>query len=398
MDLALILLGALALIKGTVSVSDSLRYRIKILAALKQATFNYLPKVTVIVPCKEVDPEFEENISAVMNQKYDNFSMVFVTGTPNDSAYSSLEKIKLVSRNSNIRLVTAGLARKCSQKIHNLLRGIEEVEESMEVLVFADSDIRPHTTWLRSLVAPLNDENVGASTGYRWYNPIKGNIWSALRSIWNMTSANLLFSDEHNFAWGGSMAIRKKTFEELHIAQKWQNGLSDDMILTRAVKDGGYKIKFVPQSIVASIEKTSFNELIEWTSRQMTIVRIYDPRLWKLAAYPQWVFNLIFIFGLILVFKGLINRTAIPFAAWLMLSDLPLGALINFVRYSSFKIAMPHYQDQIKPFWWVYVALHLGASFVMSLSFINSRRTNRITWHGIHYEMRSPEKTVVLNL
>jgi cellulose synthase/poly-beta-1,6-N-acetylglucosamine synthase-like glycosyltransferase len=393
----LILFGALAVLRGLVSLFDSIRYKTKVDAALKQKHSPFSPNVTTIVPCKGVEPDFEENIEGILKQKYEKYSIIFVTSTHKDPAYLCLEKILSQSTSRNAKLVIAPMTQNCSQKIQNLLQGVQEVGEDTEVLVFADSDIRPHENWLRDLVAPLQDKKTGASTGYRWYMPIKGNLWSAVRSVWNMTSANLLFHDTYNFAWGGSMAIPKEVFERLKIAPKWQNGLSDDMIFTQAVKRGGYKIKFVPQCLVASFEKTTWPSLLEWTSRQMTIVRIYDPKLWKLAALPQWFFNAIFVLGLILVLKGLLFKTAIPLAAWLMLSDLPLGAVINSIRFSSFKNAMPHYRKQMAPYWWAYVGLHLLSSFVMSLSLIKSAFSNRITWRGIRYEMRSPEETVVFN-
>ncbi|NIR51131.1 glycosyltransferase family 2 protein, partial [candidate division KSB1 bacterium] len=237
---------------------------------------------------------------------------------------------------------------------------------------------------------------IGATSGYRWYMPIKGNFWSLVRSVWNMTSANVLFSDKYNFAWGGSMAIRRTTFEELRIVRKWQTGLSDDMILSQAVKAGGYQIKFVPQSIVATYEKTSWRSLLEWTSRQLTIVRMYEPKLWKFAAFPQWLFNLIFLLGSYLVLKGLLTNSVIPVAAWLMMSDLPMGGIINSVRFSTFQKVMPAFRKQMASYWWAYATLHLVASFVMSWSLLKSSRSNRITWRGIQYEMRSPERTVVI--
>ncbi|MFQ5708378.1 MAG: glycosyltransferase [bacterium] len=391
------LAGTLALLRNLISVIDSFKFRAKVAAALTEVKPRYWPKVAVLIPCKEADPQFRENISSILQQQYGTFSVIFVTGSTQDPAYKELLELTAAENTGATKLVTAGLARRHSQKIHNLLRGLREVAEEAEVLVFADSDIRVRENWLAHLVAPLLKQQVGAATGYRWYLPIAGNFWSAVRSVWNMTSANLLFSDKYNFTWGGSMAIRKETFEVLKIAERWQNGLSDDMILTRAVKQGDYRIEFVPQSLGLSCEQTNWSALLEWTARQMTIVRVYDARLWRLAAWPQWTFNLIFVAGLFLACRGLLLETPIPKAAWVMMSDLPLGALINYIRFSSFMKAMPHYREKMQTFWWAYVGLHLLSSFVMSLSLIKSAAHRRVAWHGIRYEMRSAEETVVLD-
>jgi len=120
------------------------------------------------------------------------------------------------------------------------------------------------------------------------------------------------------------------------------------------------------------------------------------PKLWKYSAITQWVFDSFFLFGLIIVLKALIFQTAIPIAAWFLLSDLPFHALINAVRFFMFKNALAPYRDEIASQWWIYVTLHPVSSYVMNLSLIKSCLTKKITWRGIQYEMRSAGETVVV--
>ena len=396
-NILFITLGLIALFRNLISLYQSLQNKRNVTNCLKKGNENFFPKVSVIVPCKGVDPNFDKNITAILSQNYSECGYVFVTESSADPAYISLENILKNFESRTIKLVTSSHAKNNSQKIQNQLHGLKEVGENSEVLIFADSDIQPNPDWLRNLIAPLKEKSIGAATGYRWYMPMKGNFWSAVRSVWNMAGANVLFFESVNFAWGGSMAIRKKTFEELNIAQKWQNGLSDDSILTNAVKENGLKIKFVPACLSATYEKISWHSLIEWATRQMTIVRIYMPKLWKYAAFTQWVFDSIFLLGLIIVLKALLFKTAIPIAAWFMLSDLPFHALTNAVRFCMFKNALAFYRDEIATQWWIYVALHPISSFIMNLSLIKSCLTKKITWRGIQYEMRSAGETVVVS-
>jgi cellulose synthase/poly-beta-1,6-N-acetylglucosamine synthase-like glycosyltransferase len=379
------------------SVIDSLRYQRNITAALDENHPPFSPHVNIILPCKGLEPGFENNVAALLNQSYPSFKLICITEAIDDPAYPVLEKLSAEDVGSKMTLATAGRTRDASQKIHNLLAGLQRVENHARVLAFADSDIRVHKDWLQNLVAPLQEKSIGAATGYRWYMPIPGNFWSAVRSVWNMTSANLLFSDVFNFAWGGSLAIRKKTFAELRIAEKWRGGLSDDMILSNAVKAAGYKIKFAPQSLAISSEPISFSSLLEWTTRQLAMIRLYDPKLWRLAAYPQWTFNLIFIIGVTLIGYGLFTASKIPFAAWLMVSDAVFGGVINSIRFSAFQRALPAHRGEMRRFWWAYAGLHLISSFVMSLALLKSLTTNRIIWRGIEYEISGSGEIVVLN-
>ena len=53
-------------------------------------------------------------------------------------------------------------------------------------------------------------------------------------------------------AWGGSTAIRKNVFEKLHIKEEWKTAISDDLVLTAAVKKAEYTIYFEPKCIMES--------------------------------------------------------------------------------------------------------------------------------------------------
>src|SRR4030095_13807699 len=76
------------------------------------------------------------------------------------------------------RIVIAGEAVDCGQKVHNLRAAVAEVDTRSEARVFVDSDPRPASDWLRKLVGPLQDEGVGAATGYRWFITRQGGVAS----------------------------------------------------------------------------------------------------------------------------------------------------------------------------------------------------------------------------
>ena len=64
-----------------------------------------------------------------------------------------------------------------SQKINNQLKGLKEVKEDTEVLVFIDSDARLGPEFLKNLIVPLKEPGIGIATGFRWYLPMKGGFF-----------------------------------------------------------------------------------------------------------------------------------------------------------------------------------------------------------------------------
>ncbi len=185
-----------------------------------------LPSVTLLVPCCGLDAGLADNLRAIVRQNYPDLRIVFVVENEADGALPVIRSI-IAGERRETRLVFAGPARGRGQKVHNLVTAVATIEDDC-VLAFADSDIRPTPEWLTYLVEPLDRVEVGAATGYRFYVPERGNFASFLRSAWNAGVLTLLGDHDHNFAWGGSMAIKRSTFRQAGVEDAWKGALSDD--------------------------------------------------------------------------------------------------------------------------------------------------------------------------
>jgi cellulose synthase/poly-beta-1,6-N-acetylglucosamine synthase-like glycosyltransferase len=238
----------------------------------------------MIVPCRGLDTNFHENIASFFKQDYDDYTLFFVVDEESDEAYPELcklrDKLRSASRARDIQILVAGPTKSCSQKTHNLLYAYEHIDDSIEVLAFADSDAFLRSEWLSHIVYPLRHDKNGAASGYRWFVPIQNNLASLALSGVNAKIAQLLGNTRFNQAWGGSMAIRVDTFRTLELDTMWSNVVSDDYALTYAVKKSGRKVAFVPACIVASHETMTWWQLFEFARRQLVITRISMPGVW----------------------------------------------------------------------------------------------------------------------
>ncbi len=184
-----------------------------------------------------LDPGLEENLDAYLSLDYADYQVAFVTDRKDDPSFEVAQRASARYPDVPCRVLVAGGAVGRGQKVHNLLHALAELREQDRVLVFGDSDIRPGPSWLRDLVEPLADPQVGASTGFRWHVPVDGGPASVLRSVWNAGIASLMTGGRPPFAWGGAMAIRRETFDAAGIRERWQGALSDDYVVTSAVED-----------------------------------------------------------------------------------------------------------------------------------------------------------------
>ncbi len=88
----------------------------------------------------------------------------------------------MYGKDTKISIVVSEFIEGCSGKISALINGIKNTGD-VEVYVFADSDIKPHKKWLSLLVSDLNNNDVGATTGYRWFFPFYNEILLKPRHI-----------------------------------------------------------------------------------------------------------------------------------------------------------------------------------------------------------------------
>ena len=392
---ALVVLQSLLSLRGGVRYFDFFRRRLDARREL------YMPFASVFVPCRGLDQGLRFNLSALFLQHYPSYELVFVSDRADDSALAVAQSLAAEFEGQSVarvRFVTAGRATNSGQKVHNLLAAVAEADPSCEVFVFVDTDARTRPDWLRSLVAPLGDESVGAATGYRWFLPVTGGFASHLRSVWNASIASALGPDVwRNFCWGGSTAIRRSTFERLNIRGRWRGTVSDDYALTRALQNAEMQVRFVPACLTASLEDCTFRELVEFTTRQLKITRVYAPHLWRIVLVSNLLFVAFFFGGLLLT--ALLAAEGLPFAWPLALVSVVflLGVWKAFFRLRAVALALEDHHARIRAGLWAHLLLWPLTAVLFLHNALAAGFSRRIVWRGITYELKSPTETEIIN-
>jgi cellulose synthase/poly-beta-1,6-N-acetylglucosamine synthase-like glycosyltransferase len=382
---------------GILSLRTGLRFAAYVKNELRRPLPKFTPFASVIAPGRGLEAGLAENIAALFQQNYPAFEVVFVTdraGDPSLGVFNEVSQIYDHSAGVSARVVIAGAARDCGQKVHNLRSAVAEVDPRSEVLVFVDTDARPHPTWLQSLIAPLVDPELGATTGYRWFVPLNGGFASQLRSVWNAAIASALGKHaDRNFCWGGSTAIRKETFAKLKISEHWRGSVSDDFTLTRILQEARLPIHFVPACLVASPGDCDWGELLEFTNRQLKITRVYAPHLWRPLLIGSFLFCVVFFGGAALVIARAFLH--LPYALPLALLALiyALGAAKSWVRLHAVARALPVSFGKSLP---AQLLLWPFASALYLCNAVVAAGSRRIKWRGITYELKSATEAVII--
>jgi len=347
---------------------------------------DFQPFVSVIAPGRGLEPGLSDNLRPLLTQNYPRYEVLFVFDAADDPGVEVVEQLRT---NVPTRIIIAGPATDSGQKVHNLRVATTRVDPKSEVLVFVDNDARPGGQWLKQLVAPLADEELGASSGYRWFVPEKGGLASRLRGVWNASIASALGSDRtKNFCWGGSTAIRRTTFDRLAVNDRWRGTVSDDFTITSVLKEAKLPIHFTPNCLVASVGDCDFKELLEFTTRQIKITRVYASHLWLPLLLGSSLFTIVFFGGLILI--GLHPRLSV---ALLLLLIFALGAAKSFIRFRAVsRVLETSHRDLV-----AHLVLWPFASLLYLYNAIVAGFSQRITWRGITYELKSPREAVIIS-
>ncbi len=347
------------------------------------------PPVAVLAPCRGVDEHFDSYAWGLLSQAYSRYEVLFLVESTADPAWHMLTRILAGAPGAPAWLIVTGTAAGCSQKIHNLLVGLEHIAPESSVLAFVDSDVQVHPHWLAALVTSLDDAAVGATSGYRWYVPCRRNWAGGLRSAWNAATLSLMAHPRYGFAWGGSCAIRREVFDKLRIRDAWSHGLSDDLLLTQAVRAAGLNIPFVPAGLVPTVEPCTWRQLLEWTNRQVTIGRVYVPRSWGASLLLHLTSMTLTGLGLCAAAVGQWSASGLLLSYWVING---MGSLM-VCRAALHRLSAHGFSTRQRT--WTHALWAPAATALVLVNMAVSLTTRTITWREISYTMLSPQHVIV---
>ncbi|MFQ5662893.1 MAG: glycosyltransferase [Terriglobia bacterium] len=391
------ILAVLLAVQSLIALQDGPRFLAFVRRRIRQPVPDYAPPTTLICPCKGLDAELEANLRALIEQDLSDLEVIFVVAAASDPARVVCERLAAESPDEvGVRVIVAGRPVGRGEKVNNLLAGVAAARPESQVFVFADSDGRPAPDWVRTLVAHLQDPELGAASTFRWYVP-DGDFLSGLQAAWNAPAVTYMGEWKRNFCWGGGTAIRRRTFYEIDAPRYWGGCVSDDYMLTRALRDAGRGIVFVPQCLVATHHPTTWRRLLEWTTRQIILTRVYEPRLWWPAIGIHVFYCGVFLYGLAVAAWSL--PVSWPLSVAVVSALLAIAALSvakGGYRLQAVLLLLPEHREELQRTWWSPTLQAALVPWLMALNFLLSAFTRRLTWRGVTYELRSPWKTRIV--
>ncbi|MBI2479634.1 MAG: glycosyltransferase family 2 protein, partial [Planctomycetia bacterium] len=233
------------------------------------------PMVRVVLCLRGDDPFLRDCIAGLLAQDYENYELVIVVDSTDDPAWEVAQEAVL---GASVPVTVRPLRVRSKQRsllMSSVLEAVSDLRDDCEAIAIADADVITAANWLRSLVAPLRDPQVGAATGIRWCVPESSEWGTTIRYMWNSFAEPQRHT--HQIPWGGSLAIRRDVLDIARGDRYWQQAFCADLTLTPILAARGLRVQIVPAATSVVRETISFWPCLSFLTRQMTWVRLYHP-------------------------------------------------------------------------------------------------------------------------
>jgi hypothetical protein len=307
------------------------------MAELAESPAQPLPLVSLIVPVSGSWAGLRETLHSLAAQDYPDFELIVAAPHADDIPPDALP--------AKVKIVLGGKP----GRLDMLLAGLRAARRQTAVFAFAGSNGVVSKFWLRALVAPLSDEAVGASAGFRLFAPEPPTFWSLMQSVWNSVIAGRLGPGGNDFAWSGAIAITKSVLLEARGAECWEGVQRYDLALARAVRESGRLIAFAPGAIVVCSGRPSARQFFRQARREMALARTWLPRLWWRALASHVIYCGAMLASVIASARG--SRGA----EWALVALFGLGMLKGANRATLAKAQAPEWKSWFDRYSWTHI-------------------------------------------
>ena len=351
----------------------------------KELSAGFNPSCAVILPCKGSSDTLAQNITSFLDLDYHNYSLTLVVESDTDAALPVI--YKAIEGHKSTNVVIAGLTTQCGQKNHNLIEAVKLLPPT-DILIFADSDIKLSPQWIQELIAPLQNDAITVTTGFRWLSPGTNSLGSLTHSFQNLilySFFSISSATTNTGVWGGSMAMRFQDYHELGVPQVWGKTSVDDMSLARILKQQRKRTEFVYSAVTFTHDTlTTVPGVLNWYERQTMYLKAHQKAEWSLS--------------MLIVFSSLLTYTLGSIGAILLL----LNHSLSYSLLSSFLVfVIPIFLSAliaplIKPIaHYPLFVLMAPVSYILTiLAMARTPFTRIITWSGVKYRVRFKDGTV----
>ena len=361
---------------------------------LPKSSADFFPPTVLVLSLRGADPELTRCLRSILNQDYPAYEVRIIVDSREDPAWPVVQAVLAEIPHPPKVSVSPLLSpfNTCSLKCSALIQALQDLSSDIQVVALVDADVIPHRTWLKELVAPLADPQVGATMGNRWYQPSQGRWGSLLRYLWNAATVHAMYLTK--IPWGGTFALKTKFLRQANLLEKWRYSISDDVLIYSNLKELGLKLRFVATLMMVNQEECSLLNSTHFIHRQMLFLRLYHPK-WRMISTVTLSYALIQTIAWIILIGTLIKGDWVA-SLWmgggLLGQSLILLALLARVETALSAIFRTR-GEFLSPWYRFRLLLALPLTeFVYYGVIIWATFCRKVEWRGVCYQFSAPQE------
>ncbi len=267
--------AAIPLIYYLIALYSCVRY----FSQKRTPSSTFTPPVSNLKPIRGLDPDAYENLASFCRQDYPEYEILFCVDDGDERVLSVIERLTRDFPECRIRVLFGSGRDATNDKVAKLARLVSEA--AYEHLVISDSDVRVRPDYLRTVVGPLSNPEVGATTCF-YVHADEKTFTENLQTVGMISDfyAGVLVAwqlDGIKFALGPTIATTRARLAGFGGYQALENRPADDLLVGRLIADQGYRVELLPYTVSTVADYKSMSELLHKRLRWIVVMRHMRP-------------------------------------------------------------------------------------------------------------------------
>jgi ceramide glucosyltransferase len=352
---------------------------------------EFLPAISLFKPLHGDETGLEANLRTFFEQDYlehvaraggataengvSRVEVLFCARSEADEGLEIARRVAVEYPEITTRFVTSGAPWAANAKVCSLAAMAKVATHDLWAI--SDSDVRVTPEYLRRIVLPFADEQVGCTTCLYRGVVIKGGLWSQLEAVGmtiEMSSGICADSliEPVQFALGPTMVTRRARVEEMGGFESMADYCADDFVLGNWIAKNGHKVVVSGHAIDHMVLQADFVDSIKHQVRWMKSTRF---------SRPKGHFGTSLTFGVpfgVMAWAGAL-MLGMPVLGWCALVGSVLGRSLQAFVVGRYVVQ----EKRIGSAMVLFPLRDLIGALIWALSYAS----NRIQWRGEIYEL-----------
>lgn len=341
----------------------------------KHQVFDFTLPVSILKPLHGSPAYLEECLEGYFKLDYPEYELLFCARQPNDAGLAVAAKLSKRYPKIPVTILHSGEPPWMNARCYSMHLMAQAARH--DLLVATDADIPVEAGYLREMVAPFRDPQVGAAFCVYRGDPIDGGFGERLEALGmsvEMTSGVLVAQmlEGVRFTLGPSSAVRKSSLQRIGGFERLGGYAADDYMLGNLVAETGETVALSDHVVNHLILRSGFWKSIGHQLSWMRSTRFSRPRgHFGTALTFSTPFGLLAFLGGLLAHHALLGVALLGFTLLLkILQSMIVGGLVVHSRLSV-RLAF----------------LYPLRDFIGSLLWAASYANNTLHWHGKVFEL-----------